>query len=59
MSKRIDIAIGKILGKNPQMIRFYGNSMLLELGLGRQLTPAERKKVYNKSRANLWKEAAE
>ena len=58
MTKRIDIAIGEILSKNPQMIRFYATRMMLELGLGRRLTGKEPQKVYNKSSVKLWKEVS-
>ena len=57
MTKRMDVRIGGVLGKDPKMIRFYANSMMLELELGRQLTPIERRKVFNNSRVGVWKEA--
>jgi len=57
LTKRIDVALGEILGKDPKIIRFYGYNMILELDRGRQLTPAERRKLFNNSRVNLLKEA--
>ncbi len=44
-----DVAEGLagLLNKSPQMVRFYGRRMILELVEGRRLTVKEQKRVFN------------
>ncbi len=51
--KRDPKSIGSLLGKaikcKPKMVRFYALRMLVELANGKQLSPDDQHRLYNKA----------
>lgn len=50
INRRIDHQLAKATGKDPTMIRYVGNRILLELAIGRRLTANEADELENKLR---------
>lgn len=48
--RRIDLMIADAIGKTPDTVRYHGNRMILELALGRHLTPDEARRLERQLR---------
>lgn len=59
MPSRKDLVLGKILGKDPRMIRFYAIRMVIELAMGRQLDPVEQRRIYEESKVGVLERATQ
>ena len=56
---QIDEDIGRILNKDPKMIRFFAARMLIELTTERCLTAEEQHKVFNQCGKKRFREVTE
>ena len=51
--KRMDLAISSVMKKPPKMIRFYALRMILEISLGKRLSPDQQHELFRKCRAGV------